>query len=242
MSVEKGFTKENLDYYLRELAKEFRKRNGKNMPAEIVLVGGAAILANYGFREMTYDIDAVITASSVMKEAVNAVGDRLSLPNGWLNTDFKNTSSYSPKLSQYSKYYRTYSNVLNIRTISAEYLVAMKLMSGRRYKKDLSDIIGILSEQERRGESLNYQQIDCAVKNLYGGWDNISEYAIQVLKAALDSENLKELFMEQEHEEVLSKQAVLQVEKYEGEKVKESNVDEIIQKAIRKKRDSRDVR
>lgn len=242
MSVEKGFTKENLDYYLKELAKEFRKRNGKNMPAEIVLVGGAAILANYGFREMTYDIDAVITASSAMKGAVNAVGDRFGLPNGWLNADFKNTSSYSPKLSRYSKYYHTYSNVLNIRTISAEYLVAMKLMSGRRYKKDLSDIIGILGEQERMGESLSYQQIDCAVKNLYGGWDNISEYAIQVLKAALDSENLKELFMEQEREEALSKQAVLQVQKYEGEKVKESNVDEIIQKAIRKKRDSRDVR
>ena len=242
MSVEKGFTKENLDYYLKELAKEFRKRNGKNMPAEIVLVGGAAILANYGFREMTYDIDAVITASSTMKEAVNAVGDRLGLPNGWLNADFKNTSSYSPKLSQYSKYYRTYSNVLNIRTISAEYLVAMKLMSGRRYKKDLSDIIGILSEQERMGEPLSYQQIDCAVRNLYGGWDDISEYAIQVLKAALDSENLKELFMEQEREEALSKQAVLQVQKYEGEKVKESNVEEIIQKALRKKRDSRDVR
>ena len=242
MSVEKGFTKENLDYYLKELAKEFRKRNGKNMPAEIVLVGGAAILANYGFREMTYDIDAVITASSAMKGAVNAVGDRLGLPNGWLNADFKNTSSYSPKLSQYSKYYRTYSNVLNIRTISAEYLVAMKLMSGRRYKKDLSDIIGILSEQKRMGESLSYQQIDCAVKNLYGGWDNISEYAIQVLKAALDSENLKELFMEQEREEALSKQAVLQAQKYEGEKVKESNVDEIIQKALRKKRADRNAR
>ena len=242
MSVEKGFTKEILDYYLKELAKEFRKRNGKNMPAEIVLVGGAAILANYGFREMTYDIDAVITASSALKEAVNTVGDRLGLPNGWLNADFKNTSSYSPKLLQYSKYYRTYSNVLNIRTISSEYLVAMKLMSGRRYKKDLSDIIGILSEQKRMGEPLNYQQIDCAVRNLYGGWDNISEYAIQVLKAALDSENLKELFMEQEHEEALSKQAVLQVQKYEGEKVKESNVDEIIQKALRKKRDDRDAR
>ena len=163
-------------------------------------------------------------------------------PNGWLNADFKNTSSYSPKLSQYSKYYRTYSNVLNIRTISAEYLVAMKVMSGRRYKKDLSDIIGILSEQERIGEPLSYQQIDCAVRNLYGGWDNISEYAIQVLKAALNSESLKELFMEQEREEALSKQAVLQVQKYEGEKVKESNVDEIIQKALRKKRDDRDAR
>ena len=99
MSVEKGFTKENLDYYLKELAKEFRKRNGKNMPAEIVLVGGAAILANYGFRETTYDIDAVITASSAMKESIYAVGDRLNLPNGWLNADFKNTSFYSPKLS-----------------------------------------------------------------------------------------------------------------------------------------------
>ena len=242
MSVEKGFTKENLDYYLKELAKEFRKRNGKNMPAEIVLVGGAAILANYGFREMTYDIDAVITASSALKEAVNTVGDRLGLPNGWLNADFKNTSSYSPKLSRYSKYYRTYSNVLNIRTISSEYLIAMKLMSGRRYKKDLSDIIGILSEQERMGEPLSYQKIDCAVRNLYGGWDNISEYAIQVLKAALDSENLKELFMEQEREEALSKQAVLQAQKYEGEKVKESNVDEIIQKALRKKMDDRGAR
>ncbi len=242
MSVEKGFTKENLDYYLKELAKEFRKRNGRNTPAEIILVGGAAILANYGFREMTYDIDAIITASSAMKEAINVVGDRLDLPNGWLNSDFRNTNSYSPKLSQYSKYYRTYSNVLNIRIISAEYLVAMKLMSGRRYKKDLSDIVGILSEQERMGEPLSYQQIDCAVRNLYGGWENISEYVIQLLRAALDSENLKELFMEQEREEALSKQAVLHVQKYEGEKVKESNVDEIIQKALRKKRDDRDVR
>ena len=99
-----------------------------------------------------------------------------------------------------------------------------------------------LSEQKRMGEPLSYQQIDCAVKNLYGKWDNISEYAIQVLKAALDSESLKELFMEQEHEEALSKQAVLQVQKYEGGKVKESNVDEIIQEALRKKRDDRDAK
>ena len=56
--------------YLKELGKEFRKLNGKKMPAEIVLIGGAAILANYGFRESTYDIDAVILASSAMKDAL----------------------------------------------------------------------------------------------------------------------------------------------------------------------------
>ena len=39
-----------------------------------------------------------------------------------------------------------------------------------------------------------------------------------------------------------SKQVVFQVQKYEGEKVKESNVEEIIQKALRKKRDDRGAR
>lgn len=60
MSADKPITKENLDSYLKELAKEFRKKNGKKMPAEIVLIGGASILINYGFREMTYDMDAII--------------------------------------------------------------------------------------------------------------------------------------------------------------------------------------
>lgn len=49
MSVETPFTRENLDKYLKELGKEFRKLNGKTMPAEIILIGGAAILVQYGF-------------------------------------------------------------------------------------------------------------------------------------------------------------------------------------------------
>lgn len=81
------FTKENLDCYLKELAKEFRKLNGKSAHAEIILVGGAAVLANYGFREMTADLDAVIEAASSMKDAINRVRDKFSLPNGWLNAD-----------------------------------------------------------------------------------------------------------------------------------------------------------
>ena len=40
------FTKENLNTYLKELGKEYKKINGKSMPAEIILIGGAAILAN----------------------------------------------------------------------------------------------------------------------------------------------------------------------------------------------------
>ncbi|MDE7254258.1 MAG: hypothetical protein K2O32_15135 [Acetatifactor sp.] len=45
------FTSKNLKSYLKELAKEYRRLNGDKIPAEITLVGGAAILANYGFKK-----------------------------------------------------------------------------------------------------------------------------------------------------------------------------------------------
>ena len=80
---------------------------------------------------MTTDIDAIIHASSVMKDAINVVGDRHNLQNGWLNTDFLRTSSYSSKLEQYSTYYRTFGGVMSVRTIRAEYLIAMIKMTVR---------------------------------------------------------------------------------------------------------------
>ncbi|MGN0361752.1 MAG: DUF6036 family nucleotidyltransferase [Bilifractor sp.] len=119
------------------------------MPAEIILIGGASILINYGFRDSTLDMDALIVASSAMKEAINHVGDEFGLPNGWINTDFKQTKSYSTKLTQYSIHYKTFSHILEIRTVSAEYLVAMKLMAGRKYKHDLSDVVGILLDRKK---------------------------------------------------------------------------------------------
>lgn len=147
------FTKENIDIYLKEVAKEYRRLIGKNMPVELILIGGASILINYGFRGMTTDIDAIIQAASGMKDAINIVRDKYDLPTGWLNADFKKTNSYTPKLSQFSTYYKTYFGVLTIRTISAEYLIAMKLCSGRPYKNDYSDIAP-------RSSSYIYRQCD----------------------------------------------------------------------------------
>ena len=34
------FTKDNIDLYLKEVAKEYRKQVGKGMPAELILIGG----------------------------------------------------------------------------------------------------------------------------------------------------------------------------------------------------------
>lgn len=177
MSSEKDFefTKENIDIYLKAVAKEYRKLGGKAMPADVILIGGASILINYGFRGATTDVDALIYANSAMKDAINHVGDQYELPNGWLNADFMKTSSYSPRLWEHAVHYRTYSNVLTIRTISAEYLIAMKLESGRRYKKDMSDILGILQEHAAKNSPITLEQIKKAYGDLYGVWTSLSE-------------------------------------------------------------------
>ena len=194
MSVDKPFTREKLDSCLKELAKEFRKRNGNRVSAEIILIGGASILINYGFREMTYDMDAIIKSSSIMKDAINVVGDRLGLPVGWLNADFVNTDSYTPRLIQYSKYYKTFSNILQIRTVSSEYLVAMKLMAGRQYKNDLSDIVGILIEHEKRGDNLTLERIKKAVMDLYDSYERIPLNSRTFIEAIYEKTDLKAFY------------------------------------------------
>lgn len=78
------FTREDIDTYLKELAKRFRKLNGTKMPGEIIIVGGAAVLLRYDFRKQSRDIDGIIRASSAIKESINYVADKYNLPRGCL--------------------------------------------------------------------------------------------------------------------------------------------------------------
>lgn len=226
------FTKENLDTYLRELAKEYRKRGGKAMPVEIVLIGGAAILVNYGFREMTTDVDAEIHAASVVKDAINHVGDKFGLPNRWLNADFMCTASYTPKLDQYSIYYRTFSNILTVRTVTAEYLIAMKLRAGRKYKHDFSDIIGILAEHEKQGDPITSESIDTAVRNLYGGWDSIPKDAVNFIQNVLQSGNYEQVYDSIVAEEQRTKDILVEFEREHPGVVNMNNADSIVEDLV----------
>jgi len=235
MSVDTSFTKENLDGFLKELGKEYRKRSGKKIPAEIVLIGGAAILARYGFREMTNDVDAIVFASSVMKEAINNVGDRLGLPNDWLNTDFMKTQSFSEKLLEVSVYYKTFSNILAIRTVSAEYLIAMKLMSGREYKFDLSDIVGILREHEQSGQAITRESIDKAVVKLYGNWDLVPKNSIHVLENAFASGDYEKVYQEIRKSEAEEKEFLLDFNKANPGELKTEHINVILEKARKDK-------
>ena len=237
MFVEKSFTKENLDACLKELGKEYRKRSGKKVPAEIILIGGAAILAKYGFRENTYDIDALIFASSVMKEAINSVGDRLGLPGNWLNMDFKETKSFSEKLLEISEHYRTFSNVLSIRTVSAEYLIAMKLMSGREYKFDLSDIAGVLLEHERSGNPISREDIDRAVLKLYGSWDDIPDASRAFYEEAFKSGDYEGAYIEIREHEKYSKKILLDFDRDSPGELKGESISAILEQARNKLQD-----
>ncbi len=228
MSFEAPITKENLDTYLKEVAKRFRKLNGKAISAEITLVGGASILINYGFRDSTYDIDALIQASSSMKDAINYVTDTMGLPNGWLNEDFKNTKSYTPRLVHYSRYYRTFSNVVTVRTITGEYLVAMKLMAYRQYKHDISDIVGILRDQQKADDPLTFERIDAAVRNLYDSWDNMPSESREVIKIILASEDLDALYAFYTSEEQKAKETMIEFEGRYPDVLKEDNLNDIL--------------
>ena len=229
------FTKENLDSYLKELAKEFRKINGNKMPAEIILIGGASVLINYGFREMTYDMDAIIQALSSMKDAINHVGDRMGLPNGWLNTDFMKTTSYTPKLIQYSKYYKTFSNVLKIRTVSAEYLVVMKLMAGRQYKNDLSDVVGILIEQKNAEKEISLESIKRAAGELYEGYENLPELSRNFIEAVYQNSDLSALYEKIRDDEKQNKDILLEFQDDYPDVLNGDNLADILRAAKAKK-------
>lgn len=231
------FTKDSLDQYLKELAKEFRKRNGKAIPAEITLIGGASVVINYGFREMTYDMDAIMDAASSIRDAITFVGDKYGLPRGWINDDFMKTDSYTPQIVRHSKYYRTFSNIMTVRTVTGEYLIAMKLRSGRQYKYDRSDVIGILWEQEKQGDPLSLERIRKAVEDLYGSYDVLSDEVRQFIEKAIQDGRYAETYARNRQAEAENRENLLE---YQAEKpgvISNDNVDDILA-AIRKRKEA----
>ena len=234
---EHPFNRENLEQYLKEVAKEYRKRTGKNMPAEIILIGGAAVVINYGFRETTYDMDAVIHAASSMKEAINYVGDKFHLPNGWMNADFMKTASYTAKVSMYSQFYRRFSNIVTFRTVTGEFLIAMKLMAGRQYKYDLSDVIGVLWEHEKRGEALTLDKIKDAVSKLYDSYDVLPDASKTFIERAVTDGNYEKLYQQVRQMEAENKDILIQFQEDYPGVTNSDNVNEILA-SIRKKKQS----
>lgn len=234
------FKKDNLDFYLKELAKEYRRLIGSKMPAEIILVGGAAVLANYSFRDMTTDIDAIIHAASAINDAIKSVRDRFNLPNGWLNTDFYKTGSFSNQLIQYSTFYKSFYRVLNVRIITGEYLLAMKLRAYRAYKNDISDIVGILVEHERKGSPITLEQVDIAVIRLYGSWIDFPDGAHDFITNILTTGKYEKLYKQITENEKETKELLIDFQEENPGELRKENLDEVL-KRLRDKKQGNDT-
>jgi len=96
--------------------------------AEIVVVGGAALVLLFRARESTKDVDAyfVTPEASVVRDAAEAVANRLQLPKDWLNDGAK---GYLVGVTTGQILYD--SRALTVRAASTSQLLAMKLAAWR---------------------------------------------------------------------------------------------------------------
>ena len=115
----------------------------------------------------------------------------------------------------------------------------MKLKSGRQYKNDLSDVIGILSEHQERSEPLTFAQIQRAVVDLYGSWDVLPTTSQSFIRSAMEHPDLREIYARIRQNELESKATLVSFEqRYPGVTTME-NVDDILAN-LRNKEQSKD--
>ena len=155
------------------------------------------------------------------------------MPADWLNSDFRRTKSYSPYLVQYSKFYKNFNQILNVRTITREYLVAMKLISFRAYKRDKSDIVGIIESHKNSDKPIQLEEVKKAVSNLYGGWNAISDEANEFVENVLTGTVLYETEILEEDE---GKEILLEIEEKYDNLLNTSNVNTILEQIRAKKK------
>jgi hypothetical protein len=119
------FSADDIRRALQALSEELARRDQR---AEIVIVGGAALVLMFEARNSTKDVDAffVRPEASVVRDAAEAVASRLDLPDDWLNDGAK---GYLVGLTTGQTLFD--SRALNVRAASTEQLLAMKLAAWR---------------------------------------------------------------------------------------------------------------
>jgi hypothetical protein len=131
-------SKEKMLEYLRQLGVELSKRG---MKGEILLTGGAAMCLVHSARDMTKDIDALYEPKTVINKIAADIAEREGLPSDWLNDGVKGFVGANAPVEEFIAF-----DGLRVQTVSAEYLLAMKLMSARYGETDYKDIRFLLNK------------------------------------------------------------------------------------------------
>jgi hypothetical protein len=120
----------------------------------------------------------------------------------------------------------------------------MKLMAGRKYKNDLSDIIGILLEHQKNCKPIDKVKIDLAMQDLYGGWENVPEDSKKFIAGVMQNGDYEALYQKCQSEEQANRATLLEVEKKYPGISNEADIEKILNAARARKvkqgdRDSR---
>ena len=111
------------------------------MQGEILLTGGAAMCLVHSARDMTKDIDAVYEPKTIINQLAARIAVDEGLPSGWLNDSVKGfITDAAPRESFLIL------PSLKITTVSADYLLAMKLLSARYGETDYEDVKFLMNE------------------------------------------------------------------------------------------------
>ena len=117
---------------LRQLGKALF---AQGLQGEILLTGGAAMCLVHSARDMTKDIDALYEPKNIINRIAARIAEQENLPADWLNDSVKGFVSPNAPVEEFIAF-----KGLRVQSVSAEYLLAMKLMSARYGEKDYDDI------------------------------------------------------------------------------------------------------
>ena len=167
------------------LANEYESLGGSN-DVNIYLVGGASIILSFDYRMSTIDIDAYFKNNELLQKSIINISKKLNLQSDWINQDFVNTPSYSPKISKFANPFSTYGKFIHLFTLEPKYLIAMKLKSSRPTGGDLDDIVMMIYEMRYKNISITYDEIIEAYKDLYSDFSNTYDYFLEKAKTAFE--------------------------------------------------------
>jgi hypothetical protein len=111
------------------------------MSGEVLLTGGAAMCLVHEARDMTKDIDALYEPKETINRLAAKIAKREGLPSDWLNDSAKIFVGANAPIEDFISF-----RGLRVHTVSAEYLLAMKVMSARFSEKDSEDILFLMNK------------------------------------------------------------------------------------------------
>lgn len=168
------FTRETIASALQQLNV---KLADNDVDARLNLLGGAALALHYFDRDVTADIDSVITP----KDAVGLISHQIALENGW-PTDWLNdrASQFLPTYGAPIEWVlvRQYSNLM-VYVAPAEVLLTMKVRASRM--KDVEDIAWLIRQLKLKSLDDIEDIIDT-----YSPGDGLNPKATRIVQAVLN--------------------------------------------------------